>query len=186
MAAASEQTTVADIIQGQPSVVVDAEFEALIPQLKPEELDLLEKSLIAEGCRDALSVWNDDGILRLVDGHHRLAFCEKHGIPYRINIIDGIHDRTDAKIWIILNQFARRNLSDFARSELALQLEPLYAAKAKKNLKTHTVEGYQPLVNVSNPAINTREELAKIAEVSGTNISKPKAILAKGSDLLKK
>jgi len=36
-----------------------------------------------------------------------------------------LEDRDAAKVWIINNQFARRNLTPFQRAELALKLEPL-------------------------------------------------------------
>lgn len=39
----------------------------------------------------------------------------------------------DAIIWIIKNQFGRRNLSAYDRSLLALKLKPVIAAKAKEN-----------------------------------------------------
>ena len=42
----------------------------------------------------------------------------------------GITDRNDAKIWIIRHQFGRRNLVPYARAELALMLEEVFAAKA--------------------------------------------------------
>ena len=41
--------------------------------------------------------------------------------------------RDDVKIWIIENQFGRRNLQPYTKTNLALQLEPLIAAKAKAN-----------------------------------------------------
>ncbi len=177
--AASEQTVANIQWQSQTSkIVIDPEFRDLIQPLTSEELDLLEKSLIEEGCRDSLKVCSDG---RLLDGHHRLAFCEKHGIPYRIDIVDGIADRIDAKIWIITNQFARRNLSNFARSELALQLKPLIAEKAKERMLAGVKQ--DPTQNSSEG--ETREELAKIAIVSHDTISKTETILKKGSDLLK-
>jgi site-specific DNA-methyltransferase (adenine-specific) len=183
--AAAERNVVGDINwQCQTSkIVIDPEFRDLISPLTSEELDLLEKSLIDEGCRDALSVWNDDGILRLLDGHHRYAFCEKHNIPYRIDIIDGVNDRIDALIWIVINQLGRRNLSNFARSELALKLKSLIAAKAKENQGTRT--DIQQNSAESLKPIETRDVLAKIANTSHDTISKTETVLKKGSDSLK-
>ena len=40
----------------------------------------------------------------------------------------------DVMIWIIKNQFCRRNISDYQRSVLVLRLEGLVSAKAKENL----------------------------------------------------
>ena len=47
--------------------------------LTPEEHDALERSILAEGCRDALVLWGDV----LVDGHNRYGICQKHGLPFQ-------------------------------------------------------------------------------------------------------
>ena len=43
------------------------EIEENLFPLKPEELNLLEESILSEGVRDALVVWPKDGELILVD-----------------------------------------------------------------------------------------------------------------------
>jgi hypothetical protein len=40
------------------------------------------------------------------------------------------------KIWMILNQFGRRNLGNYQRSVLALLLEDVFKLKAKGKFKT--------------------------------------------------
>lgn len=80
--------------------------------------------------------------------------------------------------WIIKNQFGRRNLKPFQRSELALKLEDVIKAKAKerqresgKNFgKGSKVEqkSAEPIKR-NNQA---RDELAKIAGVSHDTIEK--------------
>jgi hypothetical protein len=47
--------------------------------LTAEEFEALERSLLAEGCRDALVLWGD----MLVDGHNRYGICRKHGLPFQ-------------------------------------------------------------------------------------------------------
>lgn len=66
--------------------------------------------------------------------------------------------RDDAKVWIIRNQFARRNLTNFQRAELALQLEPLIAAKAKERMAA----GVKANPEQNSAQGKTRAELAKI------------------------
>ena len=46
---------------------------------------------------------------------------------------DDIVDRNAAKVWIIQNQFGRRNLHDIDRAKLALVLEPLFLKEADAN-----------------------------------------------------
>lgn len=61
------------------NIVVNEELKAYIDPLTPEEHDALERSILAEGCRDALVLWGDV----LVDGHNRYGICQKHGLPFQ-------------------------------------------------------------------------------------------------------
>jgi len=93
---------------------IDQAFSRLIPPLQPEELNMLEASLMADGCRDALVTWNDI----LLDGHNRLRICVDHGITFRTKAVT-LPDRTAAEDWIDTNQMGRRNLTDDQRTGLA-------------------------------------------------------------------
>jgi hypothetical protein len=85
---------------------IDKEFKELIPPLSDEERANLEASILAEGCRDALVVW--DGIL--LDGHNRYEICTRHDIAYKVVEIQ-LPDREAAKDWMDKNQLGRRNLT---------------------------------------------------------------------------
>ena len=89
-----------------PIIQIDPEFQGLIPTMVKEEREALEASILAEGCRDALVVWGD----LLVDGHRRYEICKAHDLEFKI-IHREFESRDQAKIWIISNQFARRNLT---------------------------------------------------------------------------
>ena len=78
--------------------IVDEDFRRLIQPLTAEEYAGLEASLLAEGCRDPLVVWRDEGVL--LDGHHRLTICQTHGIKYQTHEI-AFDSRDEAKRWII-------------------------------------------------------------------------------------
>lgn len=108
---------------------IDPEFKKLIPPLVPDEKDRLRANLKRDGCRDALVVWEEEGIL--LDGHNRLEICEEEGIEYRTATIS-LPDRTAAEIWILENQVGRRNLSKSQFAVLALDLRKRYADDAKK------------------------------------------------------
>ena len=87
-------------------IIIDHEFEHLLPELDPEALAMLEESLLECGCLTPLVLWN--GIL--IDGHNRYKIIKKHDLPFRT--IDMEFDsRDDVIIWIISTQVARRNLS---------------------------------------------------------------------------
>jgi len=113
----------------QPSIRIDEEFRRLIPSLRDAERRELECSLISEGCRDPVAVWDSTGIL--LDGHHRYDICRAHDIEFGVHKIR-LASRNAAKMWIIRNQFARRNLAPYQKAELVLKLKPLLAAEAKK------------------------------------------------------
>jgi hypothetical protein len=83
-------------------------------------------------------------------------------------------DEDAASVWIIRNQFGRRNLPLFVRSELVLKLEPLLKAKAKEKQQEHggTAPGKKSLPQKS-AEVNTRKELAAIAHVSHDTIQPP-------------
>ena len=88
------------------NIVIDQQFKSLIPPLTADEFGLLESSILAEGCRDPLVVWN--GVL--VDGHNRHEICARHGIPFQ-TVARDFTDRDAAMDWIDVNQLGRRNLS---------------------------------------------------------------------------
>jgi len=146
-------------------ISIDAEFEQLIPPLSDEERGQLETSLKTEGCRDALVCWRHADTLTLVDGHNRYALCKQHGIEYRI-IEREFDSREDVIIWIVNNQLARRNLTAYARAELALKQKAAFAVKAKANMAA----GGKGLPNLAT--LNVREEVSKIAEVGHETIRK--------------
>lgn len=149
------------------------ELKALIPPLSADEYTGLEQSIIAEGCRDAITVWLHDGDNVIVDGHNRYAICSAHGLPYQ-TVTRDFDSLSDVKLWMIRNQLSRRNLTPFKRTELALQMEAVIAEQAKQQSGTRT----DLLANLpTGSSINTRDEVARIAEVSSRNVDKVKHVL---------
>jgi hypothetical protein len=84
------------------------ELRSLIPPLSPEEYGQLEANILADGCRDALIVWQETQTI--LDGHHRLEICERHSLPYHVQEIS-LRTLGDARLWMIQNQLGRRNLT---------------------------------------------------------------------------
>ena len=106
---------------------IDAEFSTLIPPLNADEYSRLEQSIIAEGCRDAIVLWNNI----IIDGHNRYRICKKHNLPYK-TITRDFASRQDVIIWMLQNQLSRRNLTDFQRIEIVRKSENLVKAQAKE------------------------------------------------------
>ena len=112
--------------------------------------------------------WN--GIL--IDGHNRYEICTKHDLPFSILEKD-FTDSSHAKEWMINNQFGRRNLSNYQRSVLALELEGVFSDRAKEKQQ----EAGGAVRQISDKAvIDTKKELAKVANVSHDTIAKVKKI----------
>lgn len=119
---------------------INEKFKNLIPPLTEEERTELEKSLLMFGCRDKIVTWNSF----IIDGHNRFELCTKNEIKFETLSMDyEFEDEEEVKQWIIKNQFARRNISVYQRSALALKLKESIAEKAKENqlstLKQNTV-----------------------------------------------
>ena len=154
-------------------IAVDSEFQSLIPPLDKDEFERLEKSITNEGFHEwePIVTWNGT----IIDGHNRYRICEEHGI--RPTQVEREFDSRDAaKIWIIEHQFGRRNLKPYDRSVLALELEPLYAAEARR--RQSCGQGGVLLLQNSAKAkpLHTDERLAKVAGVSRDTIRKVKVI----------
>ena len=164
-------------------IVIDSEFQSLIPPLSDDEYEGLEKSLVENGYQDwrePIITWNGT----IIDGHNRYNICDEHGIKFRTMEMK-FESRDAAKIWIIKNQAKeRRNLSKYDRSALVLQLEPLYAAEAKRKQvnaggdhgNQHTGGKSAVSQKSAEPPLRTDEQLAKLAGVSRDTIRKVKVI----------
>lgn len=165
------------------SIIVDEEFKSLIPPLSPDEYSQLEENIVRDGIRDPLVVWhvpNGDDIL--IDGHNRFEISIKHaGIPFQIKRMT-FDLRKDVIRWIILNQFGRRNLSSYDRSVLALKLKPVFTERAKEK---QAEAGGAVRQKSDKAVIDTKKELAKIANVSHDTIHKVETIENSGNELVK-
>ena len=105
------------------NIVVNEELKAYIDPLTPEEYDALERSILAEGCRDALVLWGDV----LVDGHNRYGICQKHGLPFQTVQNTRFQSIEDVHLWMIDQHLGRRSVSDFQRGVLALRKKEIVA-----------------------------------------------------------
>ncbi|MFA7197642.1 MAG: hypothetical protein WC092_08985, partial [Anaerovoracaceae bacterium] len=92
----------------------------------------------------------------------RYEICTAHGKPFETVEME-FASRDDAMVWIINNQFSRRNLTPFIRGELALKRKHIIAAKAKENQIRKPKSVPQ---NSVEQKIDTQKELAKIAGVA--------------------
>ncbi|MEB1608667.1 plasmid replication/partition related protein [Xanthomonas campestris pv. campestris] len=109
------------------NIVVKEELKAYIDPLTPDEHEALERSLLAEGCRDALVLWGDV----LVDGHNRYGICRKHDLPFQTVQNPRFQSMQDVHLWMIEQHLGRRSVSDFQRGVLALRKREILAARQR-------------------------------------------------------
>lgn len=166
------------------SLTIDQEFQGLIPPLTAEEYRNLEENIKADGCRDALVIWNGT----IIDGHNRYKICQENNIPYKTTEMS-FNDRNEAIVWMLRNQLGRRNLNDFQRNEVALKFQDLIAQQMKERQRLNGKQQSKNLKNVGSrpneplPIEKTerRKEMAKIAGTSEGSIQRTKKILDKGT-----
>ncbi|CAN7285971.1 plasmid replication/partition related protein [uncultured Acidovorax sp.] len=156
------------------NIVVNEELKAYIEPLTPDEHDALERSILTEGCRDALVLWGDV----LVDGHNRYGICQKHGLPFQTVQNPRFQSMEDVHLWMIDQHLGRRSVSDFQRGVLALRKREIMAErKARAATSTETAEA-TPTADVPEAAaalpapdpLSSREAIAKAARLSSSQV----------------
>lgn len=153
------------------TIHINDELRTYIDPLSAEEYEALERSLLAEGCRDALVLWGDV----LVDGHNRYALCSKHGIEFKTIQNPRFTSMDDVRLWMIENHLGRRSVSDFQRGVLALRkkeilqlrLQQLQAQQADKDSPDGEASSAPPADPIVIP---NRQALARAARVSSNTL----------------
>lgn len=180
-------------------IIVNEELKAYIDPLTPDEHDALERSLLAEGCRDALVLWGDV----LVDGHNRYGICRKHGLPFNTVQATQFKNMDDVHLWMIDQHLGRRSVSDFQRGVLALRKREIIAERrAAAAAAVNAAKAAQPaseeapwegetdpvvaqalasVAKVPDEALDTREALARAARLSAGQVKMIETIQEKAA-----
>ena len=110
-----------------------------------------------------------DGEFILIDGHNRFEICERNAIPYE-TVQKEFKDRDAASLWIIDNQFGRRNLSILTRVELMEKRKDFVKSRQGTRNDLTSVQNY---AEVPPP----RDQLAEKAGVSANTYKAAKLCL---------
>lgn len=162
------------------NISVNEELKAYIDPLTPDEHEALERSLLAEGCRDALVLWGDV----LVDGHNRYGICQKHGLPFHTVQNPFFKSMEDVHLWMIDQHLGRRSVSDFQRGVLALRKREILT---QRRASLADASGHQPsqtdvqaasssaqsATEISQPEperLHSRNDIAKAARLSSSQV----------------
>ena len=154
------------------------QFKELIPPLTNEEYKQLEANCLDEGIREPILTWNN----YIIDGHNRYNIAQQWNLEFKTES-KNFKGEDEVKEWMILNQFGRRNLSNYQRSVLALQLEDVFRTKAKDN-QVRTLKNRVRQIS-DKQQIDTKKELSKVAAVSHDTIAKVKKIQEKAPEEIK-
>ena len=144
-------------------ILVDNEFKSLIPPLGTEEYEQLEKNCIADGIRDPIVLWENDGIYVLLDGHNRYEIAKKHNLKYNV-YEKQFESREEAICYIIDNQLGRRNITNEQKSYLI----GLRYRQEKKRIGEHDGNQYTEKECTQNGYIPNRTS-ERIAEQVGVS-----------------
>ncbi len=148
------------------NIKLNNELRAYTDPLTPSEYAALERSILAEGCRDALVLWDDV----LIDGHNRYAICQKHGIQFNTVQNNSFSTIEDVMLWMIDNHLARRSVTDFQRGMFTLRKKAILAARAEAQQERKPEAA--PAEAPAPRPLSTREEVAKAAGISSNTISR--------------
>jgi hypothetical protein len=151
------------------SIQINEELRTYIDPLSADEYAALERSLLAEGCRDALVLWGDV----LVDGHNRYELCRKHGIEFKTIQNTRFASLEDVKLWMIENHLGRRSVSDFQRGVLALRKKEILQARrqAQQAQAAQDASQGEAAAQPAEPApALSRQALARAARVSSNTL----------------
>lgn len=179
-------------------IVVLPELKAYIDPLTPDEHEALERSILDEGCRDALVLWGNI----LVDGHNRYGICQKHGLPFKTIQNERFQNMEDIHLWMIDQHLGRRSVSDYQRGVLALRKREIIAerraaaAAAVNAAKADSAQSEAPwegdvdpaiaaalahTAKVPDQALDTREALARAARLSAGQVKMIETIQQKAA-----
>lgn len=167
-------------------LVIDKEFEELLPVLTPEEFARLEQNILNIGLLDPIKVWEEpeSGRYIIIDGHNRYRIMKKNNLPceyWNIKVITekDLKTREDVKRWMLEQQLGRRNLSEVEKYEIIQKFKSVFEEKAKKNQSS----GGKGLSNLSK--VNTRREMAKATGVSEGTYRKMDKVMQSDNEVLK-
>jgi hypothetical protein len=155
-------------------IKINEVLRSYIEPLTEAEYQALERSILVEGCRDALVLWEDV----LVDGHNRYQICQQHGVPFKAIENTSFRSLDDVKLWMIDNNLGRRSISDYQRGVLALRKKEIVAARAVELAAQAAAEDAAIAPPEGDAAkrpaampLTSREDIARAARLSSATIS---------------
>lgn len=164
------------------------ELKSHLPFADEELFQNLKEDIKRNGLNDPiLYIKTPNGQKLVVEGHTRVmalnALNKKNVLTKELK--ETFDSLDEIKLWMVKNQFRRRNLPIEERIRLALLSKPTIEKLAKENLSKGGKAFSKNAVKVNQPKIekiDTYAEIAKIANAGRTSVLRYSQILANSSD----
>lgn len=110
-------------------LVVNPEYESLLPPLSDDDFRKLEASILNDGVLHPFVI-NQEKII--LDGHTRLRICKLHSIIQVPYIVRAFQTRIEEKEFVLSFNLNRRQLSAQQKMEIGLEILKIEMIKAKQ------------------------------------------------------
>ena len=160
------------------------ELKSYLPFMDEEIYKQLKQDISKNGLNDPILYFTtSNGDKLVIEGHTRLKACiklNKKKIPTK-EVKEEFQSLDDIKLWMVKHQFQRRNLSQIEKIKLAYLSKDTIEKIATENLSKG---GKKTGIGTS---VDTTQELAKIAGVGRTTITRYNTVLERGTkDIIQK
>lgn len=159
---------------------ITPDYEAIVPQLTPEEYTRLKDSIGENGLYEPITINTENTIL---DGHHRFKACKETNVIPRYTV-KKFPTQLEEEIYVIETNVIRRQLNQYQKTLMGLKLEPMYAEYAKQRMLSK-LTNVGDKISLSSNELNegqARDQAAKAVGLSPTTYQRAKYIIEKGTD----
>jgi len=154
-------------------IIINPEYEAIVPPLTEEEFERLKNSIEEVGLYEPIVVNKERVIL---DGHHRFKACKDVGVLPRFTI-KSFDTKIAEEIYVIETNVIRRQLNQYQSTILGLKLEKNYAIKAKERLSTGGINRVSPY----GETLHSEKKAAEVIGLSFGTYARSKYVLNNGT-----
>lgn len=157
------------------------ELESYLPDNTDGGYEMLKADIRKNGIHDPILYWvTPDGSKLVIDGHTRLKIAKelKLSTLHQCQIEEPFTSLESIKIWMLLTQFQRRNLTDAQKLQMAFQHRYAFEAKAKEN---HISANKKQKVH---EPIDTMREIGKLVNLSKSTTERYSKVIGSGNEKL--
>lgn len=156
-------------------------LSSFLPVMENVLYKQLKENIRKNGVIDPILYYTlEDGTKLVIEGHTRLRAAietRKKEVPTK-EIQENFKSIADIKFWMVKQQFQRRNLSNVEKLKLAYLSKDVIVQQAKQNIKKGGAG------KAIDKPIDTDFEIAKIAGISKSSVSRYTKVMKYGSESL--